>query len=402
MQKGENTMKPLLSLRVLDLTDGNPYIGSMFADYGAEVLKIETPGVGDSIRRRGAAAGEAEGIYQAYYNRGKKSMTLDLTKPAGQEIIKRLIPQYDMFVVNVAEEKMAELGLDYASLKALNSKLVYGVLTPFGEDGPWKDLPDYDLLIMARTGLLEKTGFPEKPTRFGFPLGYYYSSWHLTAGMLAAYLKVQETGEGQKVSTSTWHTMMSLDDTFAECMLAMNTLPKRLGNGFPTTNPTDTFKCKNGWFALSIGSDQQWIAFARAAGRDDWAEDPRYAHDPARSMDNYFGDLDQQLRDYFETITIEEADRICQEAMAPGGPCNTVQELVTDEQVAVREMLLHLNDPKLGDTLQLGKPAKFLRDNENDNELVAAPALGADTAAVLEGLGMTQAEADALKADGVI
>lgn len=395
-------MKPLVSLKVLDLTDGNPYIGSMFADYGAEVLKIEAPDGGDSIRRRGAAGDGLEGIYQAYYNRGKKSMALDLTKPAGRELLKRLIPQFDMLAVNQSVEKMAALGLGYEELKNLNKKLVYGVLTPFGEEGPWKDLPDYDLVIMAKTGLLEKTGFPEKPTRFGFPLGYFYSSWHLTGGMLAAYLKMQQTGEGQKVSTSTWHTVMSLDDTFAECLLGLNTLPKRLGNGFPTTNPTDTFKCKNGWFALSIGSDQQWIAFSQAAGREDWAADPRYAHDPARSMENYFGDLDRQLRDYFATITIEEADRICREAMAPGGPCNTVKELVGDEQVAVRQMLLHVEDPLLGDTLQVGKPAKFLKDDAEDNIIAAAPGLGADTAFVLKQLNLTTKEMDALKAAGVI
>lgn len=395
-------MKPLLTLKVLDLTDGNPYIGSMFADYGAEVLKIETPGTGDSIRRRGAAADGTEGIYQAYYNRGKKSMALDLTKSEGQELLKRLVPRFDMLAVNQSEESMSAIGLSYSELKALNPRLVYGVLTPFGEDGPWKDLPDYDLLIMARTGLLEKTGFPEKPTRFGFPLGYFYSSWHLTGGMLAAYLRMQETGSGCKVSTSTWHTMMSLDDTFAECMLGLNTLPKRLGNGFPTTNPTDTFKCRNGWFSLSIGSDQQWAAFSRAAGKDEWAEDPRYAQDPARSMEHYFGDLDQQLRDFFAVITIEEADRICREAMAPGGPCNTVKELAEDEQTAVRRMLLHVADPQFGDTLQIGKPAKFLKEDAGDNEIAAAPALGAHTASVLKALRMTPAEINALKADGVI
>ncbi len=395
-------MKPLRSLKVLDLTDGNPYIGSMFADYGAEVLKIETPGQGDSIRKRGAGAGEHEGIYQAYYNRGKESMTLNLTDPRGQEILKRLVPLYDMLAVNKAEEEMRALGLGYEELKAINPRLIYGVLTPFGEEGPWKDLPDYDLLIMARTGLLEKTGMPEKPTKFGFPLGYLYSSWHLTAGMLAAYLKAQETGEGQKVSTSTWHTMMELDDTFAECLLGMNTLPKRIGNGFPTTNPTDTFRCKDGWFSLSIGSDQQWIAFARTAGRDDWAEDPRYAHDPARSMENYFGDLDQQLRDYFATITIGEADRICREAMVPGGPCNTVRELVEDEQVADRQMLLHVEDVRLGDTLQIGKPAKFLRDDEHDNEITSAPVLGADNERILTQLQIPSDEIEDLRAKGVI
>lgn len=396
-------MKPLIGLKVLDLTDGNPYIGSMFADYGAEVVKIEKPGAGDTIRRRGAGETGQEGIYQAYYNRAKKSMTIDLTKPQGQEIVRRLVPHFDMLCANAAEEKLAELGLGYETLKALNPRLVYGVLTPFGEEGPWKDLPDYDLIVMARSGLLDKTGFPEKPTRIGFPLGYYYGSWHLTGGMLAAWLKAQETGEGQKVSTSSWQAVMSVDDTFAQCLIGMNELPKRIGNGFPTTNPTDTFKCKNGWFALSIGSDQQWWAFSKEAGRNDWIEDPRYSHDPVRSMENYFGDLDQQLRDYFATITIEEADAICRAAMVPGGPCNTVNELVNDEQVKVREMILPVRDPRIGETLQIGKPAKFLRDNEHDNDIEPAPALGEHTVSLLEQvLNLSGTEIETLKKDAVI
>ncbi|NCB62612.1 MAG: CoA transferase [Clostridia bacterium] len=379
-------MKPLIGLKVLDLTDGNPYIGSMFADYGAEVIKIEAPGRGDTIRRRGARAEGEEGIYQAYYNRAKKSMAVDLASPRGQEIVRRMAAKVDMLCANCSEERLAELGLGYKALKALNPKLIYGILTPFGEEGPWKDLPDYDLIVMARSGLLDKTGFPERPTRIGFPLGYYYGSWYLTAGMLAAYLKAQETGEGQKVSTSSWQAVMSVDDTFAQCLLGMNELPKRIGNGFPTTNPTDTFKCKNGWFALSIGSDQQWWAFSREAGRQDWIDDPRYSHDPVRSMEHYFGDLDQQLRDYFATITIEEADAICRAAMVPGGPCNTVNELVSDDQVKVREMILPLKDPKLGETLQIGKPAKFLRDSDGDNDIPPAPALGEHTETLLQEL----------------
>ena len=395
-------MKPLRSLKVLDLTDGNPYAGSMLADYGAQVLKIEMPGCGDSIRRRGAKPGEAQGVYAAFYNRSKRSMTLDLTKPAGQELLRRLVPQYDMLVVNRPEAELELLGLGYEALRALNPKLIYGVLTAFGEEGPWKDLPDYDLLVMARSGLLEKTGMPDKPTRIGSPLSYYYGAWHLTAGMLAAYLDAQQTGEGRKVSCSSWQAICSIDDTYVQGLQGLNTLPKRIGNGFPTTNPTDTFRCKNGWFAISIGSDAQWLAFAAGAGRDDWGEGTVYAHDPDRSMKHYFGDLDQQLRDYFLTITIEEADQICRNAMVPGGPCNTVKELMTDEQVAAREMLLEVDDPVYGRIKQLGKPAKFLRDNENDNEITPAPALGADTGAVLDALGLSESEQAALRADGVV
>lgn len=395
-------MKPLTSLKILDLTRGNPYIGSMFADYGAQVIKVETPGAGDPIRRRGAGPGETEGIYQAYYNRGKKSVAIDIENPRGQEIVRRMAATVDMVAVNLPEAEMAGLGLGYSDLKEDNPKLVYGVLTPFGEEGPWKDLPDYDLLVMARAGLLDKTGFPEKPTRIGFPLSYYLGSWHLTGGMLAACLQAQQTGEGQKVSTSCWHCIMSMDDTSAQCLLGLNELPVRIGNGFPTTNPTDTFKCRDGWFSLSIGTDPQWWAFSKAAGKNAWAEDPRYSHDPVRSMENYFGDLDQQLKEFFATITIEEADRICREAMVPGGPCNTVKELMEDEQVAAREMILAVRDARLGDTRQLGKPAKFLRDTEGDNEIASAPRLGADTLPVLQQMQLTQEEIDALRSSGAI
>ena len=395
-------MKPLQSLKVLDLTNGNPYAGSMLADYGAEVLKIEMPATGDSIRLRGAKPGEAEGIYSSFFNRCKRSMTLDITKSAGQEILHRLVSLYDMLIVNRPESELIPLRLGYEELRRLNSKLVYGVLTPFGEEGPWKDLPDYDLLIMARSGLLEKTGMPDKPTRIGSPLSYYYGSWELTAGMLAAYLDAQKSGYGRKVSCSCWQAICAMDDTYAQGLQGLNSLPKRIGNGFPTTNPTDTFQCKNGWFAISIGSDAQWLAFAAGAKRGDWGEGTKYAHDPDRSMKHYFGDLDQQLREYFLTITIEEADNICREAMVPGGPCNTVKELMNDEQVAAREMLLEVDDPALGRVKQLGKAAKFLRDNERDNEITPAPALGADTDVVLNALSLTKDEIQSLYADGIV
>lgn len=397
-------MKPLQGIKVLDLTNGNPYIGSLFADYGAQLVKIEDPKAGgDSIRRRGSKDGESEGVYQNYYGRGKQSVSIDWKSEEGRAIVKRMIPQVDMLCANVSEAALSEFGLGYQDLKVLNPKLVYGILTPFGEEGPWKDYPDYDLVVMARGALLERTGLPEKPTKLGFPLAYYYGSWHLTAGMLAAYLSAMTTGEGRKVSVSCWHTIMSVDETNYPCMFGLNVLPVRIGNGFPTTNPTDTFRCKNGWFSLSIGSDQQWHSFSREAGRQDWIDDPRYSHDPARSLENYFGDLDQQLKDFFMTITIEEADQICRAAMVPGAPCNTVRELVKDEQTAVRGMLQKsvLSDGR--EALQLGYPIKFSVASDNDDAIPPADALGAHTKEALETLaGVSEVEFNVLREKGVI
>ncbi len=256
---------------------------------------------------------------------------------------------------------------------------------------------------MARSGIIDRTGVLEQPTRIGFPLSYYMGAWYLTSGMLAAYLKAEETGEGTKVSTSAWQAMSSVDDTFAQVLLGMNELQKRVGNGFPTTNPTDTFRCKDGYFALSIGSDAQWWAFSKAAGRNDWIEDPRYSHDPVRSLENYFGDLDQQLYAFFAGITVAEADAICQEAVVPGGPCNTVADIVADEQFRVREMIQKVDDPRFGETLQLGLPIKFLRDTENDHVFTPAPTIGEHTESTLtEVLALGADEIAALRQSGVI
>lgn len=390
-------MKPIEGLRVLDLTDGVPYIGSMLADYGAELIKVEKPGLGDSIRQRGALDKENQKLYWKFYMRAKKSITIDYKKEAGAEIIKKLAATSDMIVFNEKEEELEKLGLGYADLKEVNPKIIYGLLTPFGEEGPWKDYPDYDLIVMARSGLLEKTGNPEKPTKFGFPLGYIYASWHLTAGMMAAKLKADETGEGMKVSCSVWQTLMELDDTFAQCLLGLNTLPERIGNGFPTTNPTDTFKCKDGWFSLSIGSDAQWLKFTHEAGQDEvWGEGTVYAHDPARSMDHYFGDLDNQLREFFASITIDEADQICQRAMVPGGPCNTVEELVEDEQVKIRNMYIDVDG-----LTQVGVPAKFLNE-EAEQTIEAAAEVGEHTEEILNLIDLDKDKLEELKDNKVL
>lgn len=390
-------MKPLEGLNILDMTDGIPYIGSMFSDYGANLIKVELPNEGDSIRKRGSSKGE-DGPYTGFYLRGKKSFAVDYTTTEGRDIIYKIIKRVDMVVFNKLEDKLSEMGYDYKSIKEINTKIIYGNLTPFGEVGPWKDIPDYDLLVMAKSALLEKTGMPEKPTKFGFPLGYIYASWHLTAGMMAAYLESLNTGEGKKVTCDSWQTVMSLDDTFAQCFQGLNVLPKRIGNGFPTTNPTDTFKCKDGWFSLSIGSDTQWLNFVREAGKEaDWGEGTVYAHDPDRSMKHYFGDLDKQLVEFFKTITLDEADDICRRAFVPGGPCNTVEELVKDDQVRTRNMLIDVYGQK-----QVGVPAKFSSDDKDGVISNKAPSIGENTEEILGGLDLSDEDIKNLKSKEIV
>ena len=395
-------MNPLVGMKVLDLTDGNGYVTVMLADYGAEVVKIERPGVGDSNRKLGPQK-DGEGIYQPYYNRGKKSVTLDLEQPEGREILRKMVPNFDVVVENMPLGKMESLGLGYEELEKLNPKLVYGSITGWGTKGPWKDYPAVDLLVQAKTGFISFTGFPEKPSVIGYPVAVFYAANYLAAGIVAACTYAEETGIGQKVEVSLWESLLSVHEDKLLTHFIVNDSIKRIGNSYPTVQPTETYKCKDGWFSLSVGTDKHWADLCREMGWNDLAEVERYKYDPDRSMKYYWGDLEVELKKRYAEVTLEEADMGCRRAMVPGGPVNTIKELLVDEQVAVHKMLLEVDDPRYGKILQLGKNKKYHQDNEHDDELKPAPTLGQNNDEIFIGLlGMSEAELSALKAKNVI
>lgn len=394
-------MKPLTSMKVLDLTVGNGYPTLMLADYGATVVKVEAPNGGDTTRYMGPKK-DGEGVYQAYLNRGKKSITLDITTADGQDLIRKLAKEMDVVIENFKDGTMETYGLGYEELEKINPKLIYGVLTGWGSKGEWKDYPAIDLLIQAKTGFLDFTGFPEKPSVIGFPLSEHYSANYLAAGVVAAYNYACETGIGQKVEVNMWESLLSAHEDKLLSHFIVNDKIRRLGNSYPTVNPSDIYKCKDGYFALSVGVDKHWKRLCEEMGWDDLYAVERWKVDPERS-ENYFGDLENVLKERYLTVTMEEADMACRRAGVPGGPVNSIEDLYKSEQVGVREMLIDVEDERFGKTRQLGKNKKFHDENEHDNELVGSPVLGADNKAVYSDLlHLSDNEMDSLKAKAVI
>lgn len=394
-------MKPLVNLKVLDFTVGSAYPSLMLSDYGAVVIKVEKPGEGDTTRKMGPQI-NGEGIYQAYLNRGKKSITLDIYTAEGQELVRKLVKEVDAVIENFPTGTMESLGLGYEDMEKINPRIVYGSLTGWGTKGEWKDYPAVDLLVQAKTGFLDFTGFPEKPSVIGYPISEFYAANYLAAGVNAAYNYACETGIGQKVEVNMWESLISAHEDKLLSHFITNERIRRIGNSYPTVNPSDVYRCKDGFFALSVGVDKHWQRFCEEIGWDDLYAVERWKVDPERS-ENYFGDLEVVLRERFLTVTMDEADMACRRGGVPGGPVNSVEDLFKSEQVKAREMILEVEDERFGKTLQLGKNKKFHDDNEHDNEIEGSPVLGSYNTEVYEGmLHLSQDEIAGLKSKGVI
>lgn len=367
-------MKPLRGLKVLDLTTLNGFATMTLADYGAEVVKVERPGSGDPIRFWEPLK-DGVSPYQAFLDRGKKSITLDITSEEGRNIFKELVKHFDVVVENFKYGKMEKLGLGYEVLEKVNPKIILASMTGFGTKGPWRDYPAFDIIVQAKTGFMEFTGFPEEPpTLIGFPISDQYTCLYLASAITSAYFHVLRTGEGQHVETSLWEGLFSVQED-KMMYTQMGLPPKRLGNAHPDINPYDIIKCKDGYMTLGISTDPQWAAFCHQFGKPEWAEDPKYKDMDPRGI-NYFDDLRPKLEDLLKDYTMQQLDEGCIAAKVPAAPCNTIIMAMNDPQIQLRNMVVEVEDARLGTIKMVGKTGKFHQDNAGDNEFASAPDLG--------------------------
>lgn len=394
-------MKPLRGLRVLDLTTLNGFATMTLADYGAEVVKIERPKYGDPIR---VWEPLKDGVspYQAFLDRGKKSITLDITTEEGKGIFKELVKKFDVVVENFKYGKMERLGLGYDVLEAINPKIILASMTGFGTKGPWRDYPAFDIIVQAKTGFMEFTGFPdEPPTLIGFPISDQYTCLYLASAISSAYFHVLRTGEGQHVETSMWEGLFSAqEDKMMYTQLDLP--PKRLGNAHPDINPYDIIQCKDGYMTLGVSTDPQWAAFCTQFGKPEWAQDPKYKEMEPRGA-NYFNDLRPKLEELLKNFTMQELDEGCIAAKVPASPCNSVLMAMNDPQIKLRNMVVEVEDKRLGKVLMVGKTGKFHQDNAQDNSFESAPDLGEHNSLYYKNmLNLSDENLAALKAKNII
>ncbi|MEE4092632.1 CaiB/BaiF CoA-transferase family protein [Pseudomonas viridiflava] len=406
-------MGALSHIRVLDLSRvlAGPWAGQILADLGADVIKVERPVCGDDTRSWGppflkdeAGQNTTEAAYYLSANRNKQSVTIDFTRPEGQRLVRELVAKSDIVIENFKVGGLAAYGLDYASLKAVNPKLIYCSITGFGQTGPYAKRAGYDFMIQGLGGLMSLTGRPDGdegggPVKVGVALTDILTGLYSTTAILAALAHRDQSGVGQYID-------MALLDVQVACLAnqAMNYLttgiaPRRLGNAHPNIVPYQDFPTADGDFILTVGNDSQFRKFAEVAGQSQWATDPRFLTNKLRVANR--GELIPLIRQatVFKT-TAQWVDEL-EAAGVPCGPVNDLAQVFADPQVLARGLALELPHALGGRVAQVASP---IRLSETPVEYRRAPPLlGEHTSQVLqELLGMSGDEVVALREAGVL
>ncbi len=400
-------------LRVLDLSRvlAGPWAGQILGDLGAEVIKVERPGRGDDTRawgppylNDGQGAPTSESAYYLSANRNKQSVTIDITRPEGQRLVKELVAESDVLLENFKVGGLKRYGLDYASLAAINPRLIYCSITGFGQDGPYAERPGYDFLIQGLGGLMSITGQPDGepgggPVKAGVALTDITTGLYAAIAVLAAVNHRHQTGQGQHIDMALLDVQVATLANQAMNFLTSGTAPGRMGNAHPNIVPYQTFPAADGDIILTIGNDGQFARFCEVAGRPEWASDERYATNAARVANR--DTLIPALRQTTVMKTTAEWLRLLEEAGVPGGPVNTIEQVFQDPQVQHRGLRIDLSHPLTQSVPLVGSPLRL--SGSPVRYQAAPPLLGEHTAEVLTGLlGLDATQLAQLKADGVI
>jgi len=351
---------PLAGVRVLDLTRvlAGPYCTMFLGDLGAEVVKIEQPGVGDDTRGWGPPFAGGESAYFLCVNRNKKSLTVDLKAPEGIALIQKLAQHADILIENFRPGAMDRLGLGEKDLRATNPKLVYASLSGFGADGPMADIPGYDLIVQAWGGLMSITGTPESgPLKVGVAIIDLVAGLMLGKAIVAALYAREKIGVGQKIDTSLLEAEVAALINAGSNYLIGGKVPGRWGNAHPTIVPYQSFQTANSFLVLGAASESIWKRLCPALGKADLADDPRFEKN-ANRVENRKALIDI-LSTVFMSRGTEDWVNVLTEADVPCAPVQTIDQVFAAPQVLHRNMMVEVDHPTAGTVKLAGIPVKF-------------------------------------------
>jgi len=390
----------LSEIRVIDLSRvlAGPYCTMMLADYGADVIKIERPGVGDGSRAWGPPWVGEQSAYFLSVNRNKKSMTLNLKQAEGREILKKLVEGGDVLVENFKAGTMERLGLGYEALAGINPGLVYCAITGYGQNGPYRDRPGYDFIIQAQGGIMSITGPADgEPHKVGVAIVDVTAGLFAATAILAALQERERSGRGQYIDVALLDAQLAWLVNVAQNFFVTGETPGRYGNAHPNIVPYETFATADGFIAVGVGSDGQFRRLCAAIGWPDLWEDERFRTNDGRVRHRQT--LVPILQGALRARTTEAWMARLLDAEVPAAPINDIPAIMADPQVAAREMVQEVGGPQ-GRMRQVGPVAKLSRTPADVRS--APPLLGADTAAVLRGMGYSRAEIERLRAEGIV
>ena len=402
---------PLSLIRVLDLSRvlAGPWATQILADLGAEVIKVERPGTGDDTRAWGppflqAADGSSAGAgYYLAANRGKRSMTLDLSTPEGQAIVRTMAETVDVVIENYKVGTLDKYGLGWKDLSAVNDKLIYCSLTGFGQTGPRAALPAYDFLIQAMGGLMSVTGVPDGepgagPQKVGIPIIDLITGVYAATAINAALAGRAVTGKGQYIDVAMLDVAVNLLSNQAMNSLLSGKAPRRLGNAHPNIQPQKVYACKDGDIVLVVGNDGQFASLCKVLDLEALANDDRYATNSARVQNQ--STLQPLIDAVFLTRTRAEWLQLLSRAGVPSGSINSIPEALAEPQVQHREMVQTYAHPAAGEVKLVMSPFRF--DGVQCNNQRPPPALGEHTAEVLAEYGFQASDVEGFRQKSVI
>lgn len=393
---------PLQGIRVLDLTRvlAGPYCTMFLGDLGAEVVKIEQPGVGDDTRSWGPPFVGGESAYFLCINRNKRSLSLDLKSDRGTELLRRLAESADVLVENFRPGTMDRFGLGEKDLRKANPRLIYASLSGFGADGPMRDWPGYDLIVQAWGGMMSITGAPDgEPTKVGVAIIDIVAGLMLGKTIVAALFARERQGIGQKIETSLLEAEVACLINTGSNYLLGGKIPGRWGNAHPSIVPYQSFKTRDSFLVVGVASEGIWRRFCHVIERPELADDARFAKNPKRV--EHRAELISVLTDLFLERDTSTWITLLGDAGIPCSPVQTIDQVFGSPQVHHREMLVQVQHPTAGTLPMAGLPVKLSATPASIR--LAPPLLGQHSEEVLQAwLGMDEDAVANLKSAGVI
>jgi formyl-CoA transferase len=385
---------PLTGVRVLEVGNyfAGPYCGMQLADLGAEVIKVEHPEGGDQVRLV-APLLDGEGSAFIRLNRNKRSIAVDLKTTEGKEIFRKLVGTADVVVENLRPLTMRDLGLDYATLRPLNPRLVYVAASGWGQDGPLRDRPGMDIMAQARSGLMSITGQPDQdPVKVGVPICDLACALYGALAVTAALYARRESGAGQYIDISLLESGVSLAVWEAGGYFATGQVPGPLGSAHQTSAPYQAFHAADGWLTIGATTKFNWIALCHALGLDGLLDDRRYLDANLRHKNRE--SLAEAIERITSTDSVEHWIAVLDEAGVPCAPIQDFGQVFNDPSLLARDYFWDAPHPTIGKVRQLGSPMRFSGTPVRRDK--AGPLLGEDSVALLTELGFTADQSDKL------
>jgi formyl-CoA transferase len=387
-------------LVLIDCTEvlAGPFCSMLLADMGVEAIKVERPGTGDNQRGNGP---HVNGFPYPFtmVNRNKRSLTVNLKRPEGRAIVHRLAERADIFLENFRPGTMGELDLGYERLHALNPRLVYASVSGFGQTGPYRERGGFDLIAQGMSGLMSVTGEPDRPpAKSGYPVTDLGAGLFCAYGILAALYARERTGRGQRVDTSLFEAGIAFSVWQTAKYLGTGEPPGPMGSAHPLSAPYQAFRASDGYVIVGAGSQALFMRLCAALGREELAEDARFATPPARM--EHTAPLAEELERTFATRYAEEWLLTLTEAGIPCGPIYDVAQMLQDPQARARGMVVESEHPVAGRITNIGNPVKLSETPWQYRS--PAPILGADTDAILASLGYDEATVARYREEGII